>query len=81
MFEIEIASCDVPCAAIVAGANVLAIVTFGRFTTVSVAVAGPGLVEPCVVESAPVGIVLNDQEGRAADHASGHRSLAYRDFN
>ena len=58
MFEIEIASCDVPCAAIVAGANVLAIVTFGRFTTVSVAVAGPGLVEPCVVESAPVGIVF-----------------------
>ena len=47
-----------PCAAIVAGVKVLAIVTFGRFTTVRVAVAGPGLVEPCVVESAPAGIVF-----------------------
>ena len=58
MFEIVIASCEVPCAAIVAGVKVLAIVTFGRFTTVRVAVAGPGLVEPCVVESAPAGIVF-----------------------
>jgi hypothetical protein len=58
VFAIVSVSSDVPPGAIVIGAKLFVNVTFGAFAIVNVAVAGAVLLIPCVVVSAPAGIVF-----------------------
>ena len=58
VFATVIVSVEVPFAEIEPGANALESVTFGARTTVSTALAAAPLVAPCVLVSAPAGMVL-----------------------
>ena len=58
VFATEIVSVEIPDGLIVAGANALLSVTSGGLTTESVAAAGAPFVAPCVLDTAPAGIVL-----------------------
>ena len=58
VLAIEIVSVETPPTTIGVGLKALLSVTFGAGITVSVALAGAELLAPCVVESAPAGIVF-----------------------